>query len=459
MRRANPFDFHYICLLPTALNIDQLLQEKAILVKNHKSNPSKIRDRLAYVINALVRSTNKLLSEGEITDRNEYGRICSKPLQAVIKDYNLYLNYLVENRVIEKGADGEKNKNCTEYRFTPYYRNDEFRSYTILDTGFLNVIFSKKRDKKTLEKYRKQYQWLQKVEVDWNHAFQILELIYGSNTEMKKDQIERLKAIEDIRIATFHTGRTNRLYTPICNLHNQLRPALTIDGKRLVEVDIRNSIPFFSTTLFTSKLYEQGLDKVLLEINPRLGDGEGKLHPWLMLVDIIASPSKYPDVNRYSALCRSGKLYELLAEKWSLIPGKKYNRDKAKKKLMKIFNSPPAFASKEKDVLLDLFPNVVKAIEEINEGYYKTNGGKGKAKWREGDQVCPFAHVTQRCEARVLLDVICRRLEREYPDIPFLTLHDCILTTIGNEELVQMIMVEEIMKIMGYPPVIKNKVL
>jgi hypothetical protein len=194
------------------------------------------------------------------------------------------------------------------------------------------------------------------------------------------------------------------------------------------------------------------LDKLLLEVNPRLGDGEGKLYSWLMLVDIIVSPSKYPDVERFSSLCQSGELYDLLAEKWNSIPGKRYDRDEAKKRLLKIFNSPPVFPSQEKDILRELFPNVSKVVDEINKGFEKTRKGKGRSRWKKGDQVCPFAHVTQRFEARVLLDVICNRIEKEHPNVPYLTLHDCILTTVGNEELVQEIMVEEITKIMGYPP-------
>jgi hypothetical protein len=262
MKKANLFDFHYTCLLPGSLDIDKLLQEHEIKVEKYQANPARIRDRLAYVLNSLVRSTNKLLSHGEISDRSGYGRICSQRLQEVIRDYKLYLDYLVNNGVIERGVEGKKSEKCTEYRFTAKFRSEHFRSYTILDTGFLKAIFSKKRDKTIIAKYQKQFKYLQGLEVDWRQAHQILDKLYGNDAEKKETQIKRLKTVEDRRRATFHTGSTGRLYTTICNIRKKLRQALRLEGKMLVEMDIRNSIPFFSTALFTNTFYEQGFRQV-----------------------------------------------------------------------------------------------------------------------------------------------------------------------------------------------------
>ena len=58
-------------------------------------------------------------------------------------------------------------------------------------------------------------------------------------------------------------------------------------------------------------------------------------------------------------------------------------------------------------------------------------------------------------ESQVVLDIICKQIKSKLPEIPLITLHDGIATTIGNQYQVQQIMKVELEKFVGKPPIIE----
>ncbi|NEM99327.1 hypothetical protein [Pontibacter burrus] len=70
-----------------------------------------------------------------------------------------------------------------------------------------------------------------------------------------------------------------------------------------------------------------------------------------------------------------------------------------------------------------------------------------------------LARLLQSIESWLILEQISERLSNEYPDVPIFTVHDSILTTEGNEELVKLIMEEEIEKYLGLKPTLKVELL
>lgn len=63
----------------------------------------------------------------------------------------------------------------------------------------------------------------------------------------------------------------------------------------------------------------------------------------------------------------------------------------------------------------------------------------------------------QHVEAEGVLDICCKRISRELPEAPLITIHDSILTTDDYKELVRQIMIEELTKFVGLAPQIKFK--
>ena len=51
--------------------------------------------------------------------------------------------------------------------------------------------------------------------------------------------------------------------------------------------------------------------------------------------------------------------------------------------------------------------------------------------------------LMQNIEANFVINTVCRRLMKEYPEAPVLTLHDCLLTTESHADLVARVMREE----------------
>ena len=58
--------------------------------------------------------------------------------------------------------------------------------------------------------------------------------------------------------------------------------------------------------------------------------------------------------------------------------------------------------------------------------------------------------ILQRIESFLILDVICKKISFMHPHIPLFTIHDSILTTQGNEAIVEEIMAREIQNWTGH---------
>lgn len=66
-----------------------------------------------------------------------------------------------------------------------------------------------------------------------------------------------------------------------------------------------------------------------------------------------------------------------------------------------------------------------------------------------------LAILLQRIESYTVLDVICKRISSERPDLPIFTIHDSIVTVEGEEGYIQRVMQEELSRIIGHAPKLK----
>jgi len=60
--------------------------------------------------------------------------------------------------------------------------------------------------------------------------------------------------------------------------------------------------------------------------------------------------------------------------------------------------------------------------------------------------------LLQQIESHLVLQVITKRIARERPTMPLFTIHDSIVTTEGNENYVQEIIIQEMKKAVGFGP-------
>jgi len=66
-----------------------------------------------------------------------------------------------------------------------------------------------------------------------------------------------------------------------------------------------------------------------------------------------------------------------------------------------------------------------------------------------------LAKLLQRIEAHLILDVICKRIAKEKPNLTIFTIHDSIITIKGNESYVSSVIRDELTKKVGLTPTLK----
>lgn len=61
----------------------------------------------------------------------------------------------------------------------------------------------------------------------------------------------------------------------------------------------------------------------------------------------------------------------------------------------------------------------------------------------------------QRIESEIILNRVAKRIEIERPDLPLFTIHDSVVTSVGNELYIQFVMKEEMENAIGLSPNMK----
>ena len=153
------------------------------------------------------------------------------------------------------------------------------------------------------------------------------------------------------------------------------------------------------------------------------------------------------DVNKYKKLTSSGKMYEKIMDLVRNKTGKTIDRKKAKEMLFTVFFSKNNFFNQglawlkrlfaaEYPYVYGLFELIKTEFEDITEAQH-------------GRLAC----LLQSIESEIILNRICKRIWREgNQQIPIFTIHDSIVTTVGNEKFVAKIMDEELTECIGISP-------
>lgn len=68
-----------------------------------------------------------------------------------------------------------------------------------------------------------------------------------------------------------------------------------------------------------------------------------------------------------------------------------------------------------------------------------------------------LAKILLRIESYLVLEIVTRRISIEAPTLPIFTVHDSVITTVGNEEFVENILKDELEKAIGTPAQCKRE--
>lgn len=439
------------------------------------------RDKLAYLL-------HKISSMGSSNKSNfsSDGFVClySPALQNIISNYPQYLDYASSAGLIEKNNSYLVGKFSKSYRLT-IENTIEVSNY--IPTDFTLIAALKKYrniNKKTIVNHNHLNKWFNgKLVIDSDLVTAFLEeewLLKNGNEalwdfdnakKVFKSPYQQLVfskiSAEQLASGDYNLKRDDngyRYHSNLTNMRGLIRNAVTYDGQKLVAVDIKNSQPYFSFLLLEKKFWSQiwtffnKEPKKSVKDDPKLIStlfNRIKLNKnkdritkasIIMLGDMMLAlmdKGLEEDVKNYKDLVVTGQLYEYLEEHFKReLDLPTIDRDTAKVALLQAFFSDNRFIGTDeaapKRCFSQLFPSVYKVFSTVKRKNKRT-----------------LALLLQNIESYFIVDVISRRIGTEYPDLPIFTIHDSIVTTVGNEALVSRIISEELEKGIGVAPTLK----
>jgi hypothetical protein len=454
--------------IPENLDLDLILSlYPPVEIENFK------KDYLIYILHLIksIPATNKdlVIVEGFVP-------IYSKILQRKVRNYRQYLDYLIYNsRVLE--TDNNYLVGCYSkgYRVIPKYNSQKVKPTRIYDRSLIAAIRRESRFPLTTKnKYKHLIKWFNEdLQIDYDLAMSFIEddlarklanpdlRDYDKKAREYKDPYNQYNCaalnIERIASGQFMLSidaNVYRMHSVLTNLRSEVRNCLSYAGQPVVSIDIKNSQPYMSTGILKSSFWidnrnigknqpKGGFDFSIYNISESLlweiFCNKSQIISYIMLCKYAESIAG-SDLQRFSNLVQKGVFYEYLADEIGRELGVEYSdRKKVKAAVFQVLFTDNRFLRQEeaqpKRIFRDKFPFVYKLFSLIKR-QHKSN----------------LPRLLQRIESHLMLLVVTKRIARERPDLPIFTIHDSIVTTVGNEIYVSEVLKQELDKAIGCPP-------
>ena len=158
--------------------------------------------------------------------------------------------------------------------------------------------------------------------------------------------------------------------------------------------------------------------------------------PSIMFPETSTSPVN-TNVSGFTNLCEKGLLYEYIEQHaLSLDSSNKLTRQQVKAAVFQMMFTSNNFigqkGAESKRIFKELFPVEYEIFASIK---------------RKDKTNLPI--LLQKTESKLMFERVVPRIQMELPNAPIFTIHDSIVTTIGNEDYVAMVMQQELSKALG----------
>lgn len=420
--------------LPMNFDIDQHL-------KKYPPNSIKPFDRneLVYILSLITRIPARAERH-----ENEYVSIKAEYLQNKIRNYKQYFDYSIQSGIIETNGHYLPGKKSKGYKFTNKFLT------RVKGEPIVKYLLVKKDRSEREAKNRateKKYSYLTKFFNDnltFNYEGAKQLLISNSTTiENYNFNLVRLDELHDKNYRYSVDQTAHRFHSNLTNLKTDFRQFITYGNDDLVSVDIRNSQPFFSLLLLRPDFYENFESPINIQsIYSHIFNYSTHTTPLnipLMICKCSESIAS-KEIQEFSELVLSGQIYEYLAKEIYDEKGIVYgDRRELKNEFFHAFYSPNQTIGKPDAHLRRLFRDRFPAVYEIF-SLIK----------RKDHRLFPI--LLQRIESFIVVEQICARIAQMRPHLPIYTVHDSIVTTVGNEGFIEAIIREEIERLTGYVP-------
>lgn len=444
--------------IPQSFQIDNLLKEKPPKFKGYH------RDKFIYIAH-LINDIPTRRKDEEFKDG--FIPIYAPLLKRRLGDaYRKHLDYLIENNVLEESKQYIVGKKSKGFKFTPTY-NTPIKPISITKKTLIksisrfiyleedNTEFIKPdRDVNYLMKwyntnltinFDKAENWLyQKYSEEKSRG------IFGFDNNPMLTYNRRLIPVYKLHQAQFFPTidkTAGRLHSSLTQLKSELRQFVTYKNETLVSIDIKNSQPYLSCVFFNKDCFKHSrIEEKLPLFNFNYKSNLNK--PYTSFLYYVSknwdSNKRSKNVEQFIELVSNGVFYE---EFGKLLYNKGYIDDNNIRKQAKIITFRTFFSpnqhigfSKEIKAFQNMFPDVYKIFSLIKSGKQQHN---------------TLACLLQNFEARLVLGIACKTISDNFSEAPIFTLHDSIITTESNVDIVEKIMRETLIKNVGVVPTLQ----
>ncbi len=426
----------YIVHLPKTLNVEELIRQHPLKVKSLESKPERVIEYIKLILGQITEQ----FKQNKDYKISSYINIPSTILKGIWSDYSIILEWAYNADIIDTDEEYIPGIKAYGYRFTRKYSLRNLKKEYIISNSIVKKLEKIHLEVAAIEKYPHLAKSLETLEIDVEAAYKTLRELEDGKTKYDR----RTAMVDNIKAKKYYfkLDKVGRLHTSVCSLKREVRKHLSAKGENLVNVDIKNSQPFFSTILLNPDLCDEyEIENYLKEYNYQFNINDKY---YQQLIHMCRKNAQNLDTYVYKVL--DGKLYEHIME-----VGNIESREEAKEIVFKVFFNPPNYPTKERKLFKSVYPEVIDIFDLINIGYIKTR----KRGRKKDEQSSSLALTLQRIESDIMLNNVVEDVLMEFGEIPIYTIHDSLLVPESVAEKVKQCMEDTIETIVGYRPKIE----
>ena len=413
-------------------------------------------DYLYYFIELLT----IMMEYNDIDRNNGYINLSSSMMQAVVHNYNEYIEYLVKHRVIRRDKRYLASVHSRGYILNGIKHDSEvalveIKDFLIRRNRAKEFRKNELEKKKLSSKYSYLTKWFNhKLQIDEKGALEKVEELFpeptgpirgvrkGKASRMTKKYCAKLAIHKLVKHDYYYSVDNNvgRFHSNLTNIKKELRHFITYDGEILVNVDIKNSQPLLSSVLFEPSFYSQTKPRYFnlydIPSSFKYLVNNNKYTYTQSIIMLVKTLQKLDnkEVKQYLRMAKSGNFYQELSK--AMYPKQAFDKGRMKELTYKVF-----FSSNRSIQGMNNWTK--KQFEWKFKWIYKMFAAIKRKNHRA------LSHILQRIESEIMIQNVCKRISLEHPTLPIYTIHDSVLTTDGNQEYVIKVIEEEAFKLTG----------
>ena len=259
--------------------------------------------------------------------------------------------------------------------------------------------------------YEHLFNFIHQIKINYEEAMRYINANYvpfSDDYEARRLSVELISG-GDIFFKVDRKG--NRAHTNLTNLASDLRQFIRYNGKKLGQVDLRNSQPFLLNMVIKNKINLLSLEQT----------------------------NEYA---LYKKLTESGEFYEYLMSEFGIASDNEQDRKDFKLLFFGrvFFDVNRKELKKEEKLFQELFPTIFRIIREIKQ-----------------DDYTQLALSLQKAESKIIITECVRKIRKERPEIFVSTIHDSIVGELENLDYFREVIEEVFIKYNLAPTIKKEK--